>query len=131
MEKFLLLVILLNLVHWLADYTPISTPWMLSAKRHGKPIFPIFVHGLIHAVLMTCVIGFLRAPTDIMIILFVLQLATHTIFDTLKGRLALWFPKTADNTKSPYWIIMGADQFLHQIVIAIMAYIYVADYLKF
>ena len=38
--------------HFLADYTHLSTSWMLDAKRLGKPLYPIFQHALVHAILM-------------------------------------------------------------------------------
>ena len=45
-------LIILFACHWLADYTHLSTAWMLNAKRLGKPLLPIFAHALVHASLM-------------------------------------------------------------------------------
>lgn len=127
MTTAILLFIVLNFCHFLADYTPLSTSEMLAAKRFGKPIFPIFKHGFVHAGIMGMplwVIGVFGLFTaDKFILVFLLQLISHTIIDTLKGRFAKWIPITADNTQKWYWIVMGFDQFLHQSVIALMIYI--------
>lgn len=117
-----ILFILLNFCHFLADYTPLSNKWMLDAKKYGKPIHPIFMHAWVHMNLMLVVLIFFT-PNMGVFYASILQLISHTIFDTLKGRLAKWVPITADNTQKWYWIVMGFDQFLHQTVIALMIYI--------
>lgn len=120
------LLILLNVCHFLADYTWLSTPWMLKAKSKGKPLFPIFCHALNHASLMGTVI-FFWLPNDkyrlvTMFPLFLLQLFSHWGIDVLKGRFNVWFPELASPAKVKHWIIFGGDQLLHQIVIILMAY---------
>jgi hypothetical protein len=115
------LIILLLTFHWLADYTYLSTPWMLKAKKFGTPIFPIFVHASIHGALMFIILLFFtNIQTAILLAAF--QIITHFTFDTLKGRFSYWFPILQDNMKYPYWIIMGFDQLLHQVVIVLMAW---------
>ncbi|MEO6902401.1 MAG: hypothetical protein ABI315_04515 [Bacteroidia bacterium] len=47
-----ILLISLFFCHFLADFTHLSTNWMLSAKRLGKPLFPILSHAAVHAALM-------------------------------------------------------------------------------
>ncbi len=42
----------LFICHFLADYTHLSTNWMLNAKRLGKPLHPILIHAMVHTLLM-------------------------------------------------------------------------------
>jgi hypothetical protein len=42
----------LFICHFLADYTHLSTAWMLNAKRLGTPLFPIFCHAFVHMFIM-------------------------------------------------------------------------------
>ena len=44
----MLLLILLFFSHFLCDFTPLSTPIMLNAKRVGSPLGPIFEHACVH-----------------------------------------------------------------------------------
>lgn len=50
--KIVQVLIALNFCHFLGDYTHLSTNWMLTAKRLGKPLFPILVHAFVHSILM-------------------------------------------------------------------------------
>ncbi|MCX6185983.1 MAG: hypothetical protein NTU43_03160, partial [Bacteroidetes bacterium] len=54
----------LFICHWLADYTLLSTAWMLNAKRFGKPLFPIFIHAAMHTMLMSLVLGWFIGFTN-------------------------------------------------------------------
>lgn len=118
-----ILLILLFFCHFLADFTPLSTKWMLDAKRFGKPLEPIFVHACIHYFLMAFVLfGFVNCPKTWVTISLV-QLFTHFAIDVLKGRINGWFPSVQNTSNKWYWIVFGADQFLHACVIIIMAYL--------
>ncbi len=118
MEK---LLILLFVCHWLADFTHLSTPWMLKAKQVGSPLFPIFVHAMIHGTLMFIVLLFF-APINLVLLLVPFQLITHFFIDVLKGKINFWFPVLANTTNKFHWWLFGFDQLLHQTVIVIMAW---------
>lgn len=128
----MILLILLLFCHWLADYTHLSTNWMLSAKRLGKPLFPIFCHALTHALLMGIVIaislylkiGYNAAnwKYDKIDSVIFIELSTHFLIDVLKGRLNGWFPKISNPANKYHWYVFGLDQFLHQIVIVYIVY---------
>ena len=113
------LFILLFICHFLCDFTPLSTAWMLKAKQAGKPLLPILAHAGMHAGTMFIVLLFF---TNLLIAfkLGCFQLLTHFIIDVWKGRMNSWFPILRDSTKKSYWIIFGFDQFLHQLVIVLM-----------
>lgn len=109
--------------HFLADYTHLSTNWMLQAKRLGRPIYPIFIHALVHASLMFVVLCmFFDLHGHLAILLFLFQLFTHWGIDILKGRMNVWFPELQSPANKWHWIVFGGDQFLHAVVIILMYY---------
>jgi hypothetical protein len=113
------LFVWLIICHWLADWTHLSTPWMLAAKKYGTPLFPIAVHAAVHAILMgtVLIVGFgLHGGRLAGLVLF--QLATHTAMDWFKGYSASLFRGSLDNPAcKSFWWMMGADQLVHILVI--------------
>ena len=110
------------LCHFLADFTHLSTGWMLKAKQIGKPLFPIFFHASVHGCLM-CIVLFFFAPIKAVLILTAFQIVSHFCIDVLKGRINVWFPSIADSMNPYHWYIFGIDQMLHQTVIVTMAWL--------
>lgn len=118
----ILALILFNICHFLGDYTHLSMPYMLKAKATGSPWLPIFHHSWIHAVLMcgaTCII---TPDKNMWCFVTGIQLLSHFIIDTLKGKCNVWFPHLKDISKYPHWYVFGLDQFAHQLVIITLAY---------
>ena len=111
----------LFICHTLADYTHLSMPFMLSAKRLGKPLFPILVHAFIHALLMFGFLGFFVSDSKTLILLSAFQLISHFLIDTLKGRMNVWFPALQNSANKWHWIVFGTDQMLHAFVIIAMS----------
>lgn len=116
------IIIGLFFCHFLADYTHISTAWMLSAKRLGKPLFPIFIHAGIHTILMFLFLVWFTKDLSLVLKLSVFQWATHFLIDVWKGRMNSWFPALQSPTNKWHWVVFGMDQFFHAIVIIIMYY---------
>lgn len=119
--------------HLVADYTHLSTSWMLNAKRFGTPLFPIFIHAFVHAILMSIFLEsyFLYTITDYNPLewnfsmvdkLFLLQLITHFSIDTWKGKMSSWFPKIQSPSNKWHWVVFGIDQYLHTLVIIVMSF---------
>ncbi len=122
MEKIFILLILLNVCHFLGDYSHLSTTWMLSAKRLGKPVLPIAAHSLIHtSMFFGCV--FVLYGIEKAWIAAAVQFPTHLIIDLMKGKMNAWFIQLQDPSNKFHWYMFGFDQFLHQSVIIITAYI--------
>jgi hypothetical protein len=119
----MIILITLFFCHFLADYTHLSTNWMLNAKRFGKPIFPILVHAGVHALLMGISLLLFHVRTIKIIDACLLQLASHFIIDLTKGKMNVWFPSLQSPTNKWHWIVFGADQFLHAMIIIVMFYI--------
>lgn len=115
----ILLTALLFVCHFLADFSPLSTDWMLRAKSKGWPLFPILMHAGVHATLMFAVLIFF-VPFTLALQLAALQWLAHFIIDVSKGRMNVLFPSVADSTQKSYWILFGFDQLLHQLVILMM-----------
>ena len=110
--------------HWLADYTHLSTNWMLGAKRVGKPLYPILAHALVHAGLMLIFLVLFIGFKKEIFWAFAFELITHFLIDTLKGKMNVWFPSVREPDNKWHWIIFGFDQLLHSLVIlAISAYV--------
>lgn len=108
----------LFICHFLADYTHLSTAWMLNAKRLGKPLYPIFTHAFIHASLMLVLLALVFGSSGFKLAaLFGFQLITHFLIDVWKGRMNGWFPSLQSPANKWHWIVFGFDQLLHALVI--------------
>lgn len=116
-----LILIGLFLCHFLGDFTHLSTKWMLDAKKFGKPLLPILAHAGVHTLLMGLFLFIINVSNLLFLIGF--QLTTHFIIDVLKGKMNKWFPSLLDQTNKWHWVMFGADQFFHTLVIISMLYI--------
>jgi hypothetical protein len=107
--------------HWLADYTHLSMPHMLAAKRFGTPLFPILQHAAVHALIMTIFLFFIIGLPQLLVIkLTAFQLITHFLIDLWKGRMNGWFPSIQNPANKFHWYVFGFDQYLHSLVIIAM-----------
>ncbi len=113
--------------HWMADFTHLSTPYMLVAKSKGSPSLPVFLHACTHGFLMMFVLYFFTPTLRSLIFLTGFEIGTHFLLDTIKGKLNVWFPKLKEPTNPFHWYIFGADQFFHQaVIITIVYFVYVS-----
>lgn len=115
------LILLLLICHFIADFSPISTHWMLRAKSKGSPFFPIFVHAGVHALLMLFVLFFF-IPITLALQLAAFQWICHFVIDVCKGKLSFYFPVFANSSDKRYWMLFGFDQLLHQTVVLVMVW---------
>lgn len=114
------LLVSLLITHWLADYTHLSTKWMLDAKTRGRPLLPIFAHAAVHAALVLAVLlAFIDPGKALLLALF--QLTSHFLIDVGKGRMGVWFPSLKNPANRGHWYLFGLDQLLHQLVIVVIA----------
>lgn len=121
-SKMIITLLTLNLCHWVADYTHLSTDCMLEAKRFGKPLTPILVHSLVHAMLFFTCVTFLDGLLS-GLLAFAIQLPTHFLIDVWKGKMSIWFNNLQNPSNKYYWWVFGVDQLLHQLVIITTAYL--------
>lgn len=109
-------LLLFNVCHFLADYTHLSTSWMLKAKRFGTPIFPIVCHGAIHAILFS-IVSFILFGIESIYWVLPIELVSHFTIDLMKGKANNHFQAMQNPTNQLHWIAFGLDQLLHQVVI--------------
>ncbi len=121
MKNVALLMIALLVCHYLADYC-LTMPVMIRAKADGRNPWPILLHAGIHAVLIGFCLLIWSVAWDLAITLMLIELASHFVIDTVKGRLTARFSILADMKQKPYWMLYGFDQFLHLLVIVIIWY---------
>jgi len=121
--KYILLTAVLLFCHYLADYTHLSRPYMLAAKRFGKPLWPIFIHACTHGTLMGCALLLFNVKTETTLWLVCMQVLSHFIIDVLKGRINIWIPMVQQPAKVWHWVVFGADQYFHQVIILWMVLI--------
>ena len=112
-----IILIGLFICHWLADYTHLSTAWMLNAKRLGKPLFPIFAHAGMHTILIFLLLVCFTNDLGLVLKLSAFQLITHFFIDLWKGRMNGWFPALQSPANKWHWIVFGFDQLLHTLII--------------
>lgn len=124
------LLFLYNVGHFLADYTQLSTKWMLDAKRFGQPLVPIMAHAGWHAFFVFVVSMSFRVGIVKSVALCIIQLLTHFLIDTVKGRLNAWYPALQSPANPLHWYVFGFDQFLHQVVLIITAGLAVSPWLQ-
>lgn len=118
----MILLLALFFCHFLADYTWLSQPRMLAAKRFGKPFGPILVHGMVHATLMGAVLLAFHVLAERAAFLYLFQALTHAGIDTLKGRLNHRFQALQSPQNVVHWVVFGLDQYAHAVVIVLMWY---------
>lgn len=111
------LLLSLLFCHFLADYTHLSTNKMLAAKKFGTPLLPILEHASVHGTLMFLTMMLLLPWSPNIFTLASIQIVSHFIIDTLKGKMNYWFPVFQSPANKAHWYLFGFDQFLHVYVI--------------
>ena len=119
MEKTVLLLISLLVCHYLADFC-LTSPAMIRAKADGRNPWPILLHASIHAGLVVICLLCWLTPWKLLLLLMFLELVSHFLIDTAKGRLTARFPALADMQQKPYGMLYGLDQLLHLMVLVVI-----------
>lgn len=114
------LLLALFFCHFLADYTWLSRPAMLAAKRFGQPLSPIVAHGSVHAVLMLWALYAFGVRGWECAGLATFQLVSHTAIDVLKGRLNARYATLQSPANVVHWVVFGLDQYAHTVVVVLM-----------
>lgn len=112
--------------HFLGDFTFLSTPRMQEAKRTGRPVGPIALHALVHAVLVAIAVGAIVRPQPMLLLGAVaIEFWTHLGVDWLRGRLTARHPAVGDPEENAFWTVLGLDQLAHALVLVGIAYLVV------
>ena len=111
-----LMLVSLLICHYLADFC-FTSPVMIRAKADGRNPWPILLHASVHALLIGLCLLIWGIEWKLMLLLMLVELISHFLIDTGKGRLTSYFPILADQQKKPYWMLYGLDQLLHLLII--------------
>ena len=120
MEQLLATALGLFFVHFLCDFSTLSTAAMLRAKAVGRPQWPIFAHASRHAAGMSAVALLASRDAQLAAVCGAIQLASHYAIDTAKGRVQAAFGPARDPSQPAHWLLFGLDQFLHAAAILLM-----------
>lgn len=120
----------LQIIHYIADYVTPSMA-MITAKKYGRPVLPIFEHAYHHGMFVAAfllVVGLAIGLSDNSIAIWsgMFTMSTHFLIDLLKGRLTKRFSSIDGFDKKGYWVYMGFDQLLHQIVIIMITTVWMS-----
>ena len=113
------LLILLLVCHYLADFC-LTLPVMIRAKADGRGVGGIMLHAAVHAVLMGICLLIFGIRIELLLLLMSIEMVSHFIIDTAKGRVTVRWPVLSDASKKPYWMLYGLDQLFHQLVIVVI-----------
>ena len=107
--------------HYLADFC-FTSPAMIKAKADGRNPWLILLHAGIHAGLIGLCLLVWGVSWKLLLMLTLVELVSHFLIDTGKGRLTARYSILANMQKKPYWMLYGLDQLLHLLVIVIIWY---------
>lgn len=124
MLKILILITLLQVKHFLADF-PLQNAYMLKKGQRGGWIVPLLLHVTVHWFLTIVVLSFVllayaTSATFVPgVMLFILGLATaeaaaHFIIDRIKASPNM-LGQYSDTKTPAFWICLGADQLAHNL----------------
>ena len=119
MTNATLLLVALLVCHYLADFC-LTMPVMIRAKADGKNLPPIVLHAAIHAVLMGLCLLVYGTGWQMLLVLMMIELVSHSVLDISKAKISNRFPYWSDNRHKAYWILYGFDQLLHQMVVILI-----------
>lgn len=112
----------LLVAHFLADFTPLSTPRMLEAKATATSPGWILLHAGVHAVLISLAVWAVARPGWSLIgVAFGVELSTHFAIDYVRAKLGVRIPSLADASERPFWHALGLDQLAHGLVLVAIA----------
>jgi hypothetical protein len=108
--------------HYLGDFTPLLSQRMLAAKREGRPIAPIALHGVIHGVLAAAAVGIAAAaPLGTLGLAAAIVLVSHFTIDLVRAQASARHPTLRDSGHRAFWAALGFDQLLHGLVLIAVA----------
>jgi hypothetical protein len=116
---FLLLLIGLELKHYVADYF-LQPGWMLAGKGDFRMVGG-YAHAGVHAVFTSIVLLLLSTPLSLVAGIFVAEFVVHYLLDFAKIRYS--HGVHANTQPRRFWILHGIDQITHQLTYAAIIYV--------
>jgi hypothetical protein len=104
--------------HFLGDFTPLASARMQEAKLSGKPLGPIALHALVHALLVGIATVAIARPLPMIALGAVaIEFWTHLGLDWFRGRISVRRPALRDPGQPVFWTALGLDQLAHALVL--------------
>ena len=104
--------------HFLGDFTPLASARMQEAKLKGKPLGPIALHALVHALLVGIATVAIARPLPMIALGAVtIEFWTHLGLDWFRGKLGARRPALHDTGQPVFWTALGLDQLAHALVL--------------
>jgi len=122
MSHPVVLLVVLLVCHYLADFC-FTWKGLVRAKTDGRNAWQIAIHAGIHALLMGLCLLVACTGLKLLLLLMILEFATHFVIDVLKTWIMVRYNSFADISSKRYWVLYGADQLLHQFVVVLIWYI--------
>jgi hypothetical protein len=98
-DEYTSLMAVLLFCHFLGDFTHLSTPSMLRAKRTGTAHGWILAHAAVHGVLVGgAVLLIVRPGSWIVMDAVVIELVTHFVIDEVRARSGVIWPRLGDSS---------------------------------
>ncbi len=117
----LLLLLLFQVKHFLADFLW-QTDWMfLNKGRYGHP--GGLAHAGLHAVFTAVVLLFAPAPLGLLLALVALEFVIHYHVDWSKDHFTRRGSYTVE--EKGFWVLFGLDQGAHQLTYVLLLYLLV------
>jgi len=117
-EQAVVLLAFLFVGHFLGDFTPLASARIQEAKVAGRPLAPIALHSLIHAVLLGIAVAAIARPEPILALAAVtIEFWTHLGLDWLRGKMSARRPALGDPSQRIFWTALGLDQLAHTLVL--------------
>ena len=114
------ILLLIQLSHFVCDYV-FTTKSMIEAKAFSRQWFPIFQHACIHGLFLCGLLMLVDIPQDLRTQIFIIETSSHFAIDYLKGLICRKIDKIKDEKK--YYILVGMDQYAHQIMKIVILYV--------
>lgn len=114
-----IIVLYLLFMHWVADFC-FQSNWM--AQNKSSKLDALSCHVLIYSLILSIAIVPIVSDINLVFYFFFYMVGTHFLIDYVTSRITkvLWEKRSVHN----FFVVIGFDQFLHQVVIILAVYYY-------
>lgn len=106
------MLVVMIVMHTIADYTPLQNKDMFKAKAEGN-FWGVVPHGMWHATFVGMTVLFFGFGLEAALIAALIELVIHTLMDWTKGMIPLKYERFCDMSNWRFWTLFGVDQAVH------------------